>query len=68
MHGPRACPRNAQFGAKERGADFRDQLFGGIGSIAKALAKLAIEAMLRTSPVGELMDIRVRRREPEPAR
>jgi hypothetical protein len=35
--------RNAQASAEERCTQFGNQLFGGIGIIAKALAKLALE-------------------------
>jgi len=48
--------RDAEFGAEEGRTDFRDQLLGSIGGIAKALAEIAGKAMPRRSPVGEFMD------------
>ena len=38
--------RDSNVGAKERGADFRDQLFGSVRGITEALAEFAIKAML----------------------
>ena len=43
--------RYAELGAQEGGADFGDKLLGGVRGIAKALAHLAVKAMLCTSPV-----------------
>ena len=46
--------RDAEFGAKERGADFGDQLFGCIRGISEALAEFTIQT--RSSPVRQLVN------------
>ena len=43
---------DAKIGAQERGAEFRDKLFHGVGVIAEALAELAIAAGLADSSNG----------------
>ena len=48
--------RDAEFGAKERGADFGDQLFGCIRGISEALAEFTIQTMFRSSPVRQLVN------------
>jgi hypothetical protein len=43
--------RDLKFRARERGTDLGDELLGGVGLIAEALAELAVKAVLRAGPV-----------------
>jgi hypothetical protein len=43
--------RDLKIGAEERCAELGDQLFHGIGIIAKALAELPVEAVLGAGPM-----------------
>ena len=47
--------RNAKLGTEEGRSKLCDQLFHGVGVIAKALAEGAIAALLWRGPVGQLM-------------
>ena len=41
---------------QKRCTDFRDEFFSRVGLIAEALAKIAVETVLRAGPVRQLMD------------
>ena len=49
---------DAKIGAQERCAEFRDELFHGVGLIAEAFAELAIAAALMARVMGQLMQER----------
>ena len=52
------CLGDAQVGAEECGAKFRDEFLDGVGVVAKALAELPLAAVFMTGPVGELVEKR----------
>ena len=49
---------DAQVGAEECGAKFRDEFLDGVGVIAEAFAELSLAAVFMTGPVGELVEER----------
>ncbi len=44
-----------EVGAEEGGTEFRDELFHGVGGIAKAFAQLAVAALLGAGPMRQLV-------------